>query len=602
MKPSVSSVEKRRILSEVPLGNIPPDTVIVNGILFNSFTGEFIKGQSIWIKDGMIAYVGPDHDPQKDSKTQVIDAAGMVLLPGLIEGHTHLSRSGIEEYVKHVIPSGVTAVVMETIDLGLIVGKKGIEYFAKGLQGQPIRCYYTVPPLCGLTPSEEINAPPNEELLPLLRDPNCLGVGEIFWGNIFLEGRQGERVRELASLALSLGKRVEGHTAGATGRKLQAYTCFGTSSDHEPITEEEVIERLRLGYWVMIREGSVRKELSGIKGVFDKKIDFRRLALVTDGIDPQTFIEEGYLDAPLKTALKLGVPPKLAYQMVTINVAEHFRLDHLIGSLSPGKMADILIIPSPNDFSPQWVMCDGKIIYKDGKSLVEPKKVFSPRYMFNTVKVPEQMISSLTKGAPAVPNLPSLAGAGFAEAGALAKVGKGKVRVIELVTGLVTREKIINPEDPEESNDVVMLLALNRVEGKGSFMGLLKGFGLQRGAYGTTMSWDTVDMFVVGCDTHSMKTVIERLKEIKGGGVYAIGDEIVSEFQAPLCGFYSLKPMEILNSELKKLEESLKRNGVRWEKPILTIDTLGTPAIPHLRITHHGYVRLKDREILSIEV
>jgi adenine deaminase len=428
-------------------------------------------------------------------------------------------------------------------------------------------------------------------------------VGEIFWGNIFLEGRQGERVRELASLALSLGKQVEGHTAGAAGRKLQAYTCFGPSSDHEPITEEEVIERLRLGYWVMIREGSVRKELSGIKGVFDKKIDFRRLALVTDGIDPQTFIEEGYLDAPLKTALKLGVPPKLAYQMVTINVAEHFRLDHLIGSLSPGKMADILIIPSPNDFSPQWVMCDGKIIYKDGKSLVEPKKVFSPRYMFNTVKVPEQMISSLTKGAPAVPtNLPSLAGAGFAEAGALAKVGKRKVRVIELVTGLVTREKIINPEDPEESNDVVMLLALNRVEGKGSFMGLLKGFGLQRGAYGTTMSWDTIDMFVVGCDTRSMETVIKRLKEIRGGGVYAIGDEIVSEFQAPLCGFYSLKPMEILNSELKKLEESLKRNGVRWEKPILTIDTLGTPAIPHLRITHHGYVRLKDREILSIEV
>jgi adenine deaminase len=352
----------------------------------------------------------------------------------------------------------------------------------------------------------------------------------------------------------------------------------------------------------MIREGSVRKELSGIKGVFDKKIDFRRLALATDGIDPQTFIEEGYLDASLKTALKLGVPPKLAYQMVTINVAEHFRLDHLIGSLSPGKMADILIIPSPNDFSPQWVMCDGKIIYKDGKSLVEPKKVFSPRYMFNTVKVPEQMISSLTKGAPAVPtNLPSLAGAGFAEAGALAKVGKGKVRVIELVTGLVTREKIINLEDPEESNDVVMLLALNRVEGKGSFMGLLKGFGLQRGAYGTTMSWDTIDMFIVGCDTHSMVTVIHRLKEIGGGGVYAMGGKVVSEFRAPLCGFYSLKPMEILRAEVKELEESLKRNGVRWEKPILTIDTLGTPAIPHLRITHHGYVNLKDRKILSLE-
>jgi adenine deaminase len=595
MKPSMEKIEKRRKISEVALGNVPPDAVITNGNLFNALTGEFIKGQSIWIKERMIAYVGPDHDFPKGDQTVVVDADGMVLLPGLIEGHTHLVRSGIEEYVKHVIPSGVTTVVMETIDLGLIVGKKGIEYLAKGLQGQPIRFYYTVPPLCGLTLSEEINAPANEELLPFLKDPNCLGVGEIFWGNIFLEGRQGERVRELVSLALQLGKRVEGHTAGATEKKLQAYTCLGPSSDHEPITEDEVMERLRLGYWVLVREGSVRKELPGVKGVFDKKIDFRRLALATDGVDPQAFMEEGYLDASLKTLLKLGVPPQLAYQMVTINVAEHFRLDHLIGSLSPGKRADVLIIPSSDDFLPQLVMCDGKIIYKDGKSLVEPKKVSSPRYMFNTVKVPEQVISLLTKGVPAVfTNLPAIAGA-------LTKAGRGKARAIELVTGLVTKERIIDLQNPEESEDTAMLLALNRVEGKGSFMGLLKGFGLQRGAYGTTMSWDTVDMFIVGCDMRSMVTVIHRLKEIGGGGVYAMGDEVISEFSAPLCGFYSLEPMEKLNQKVKRLEMSLKRNGVRWEKPMLTIDTLGTPAIPHLRMTHHGYVRLRDRVVLPVE-
>ena len=568
--------EKRRTLSEVALGNIAPDTVIVNGTVFNAFTREFIEKQSIWIKNRMIAYVGSHHVPQRDSKTVMIDAAGMVLLPGLIEGHTHLSRSGLEEYIKHVIPSGVTTVVMETIDFGLIVGKKGIKYFVKGLRGQPIRFYYTVPPLCGLIPSEEINAPTNEELLPLLKNPNCLGVGEIYWGNIFLEGNQGERVRELTSLALSLGKQVEGHTAGATGRKLQAYACFGTSSDHEPITEDEVMERLRLGYWVMIREGSVRKELPGIKGVFDKEIDFRRLALATDGVDPQTFIEEGYLDASLRTQLRLGVPPGLAYQMVTINVAEHFRLDHLIGSLSPGRIADIVIVPSPDTFLPQWVMVEGKIIFKEGKSMVKPKKVLFPESMFDTVKIADFSL-------PPVPR-------------------QGKVRVMELVTNLVTKEAIIDLEGPEESKDVAMLFAIDRVGKGGAFMGLLKGFGLKRGAYGTTMSWDTVDMLVVGCDPQSMKTVIERLKEIGGGGVYAIGDEIVSEFPAPLCGFYSLKPMEILSAEVKNLEEFLKKNGVMWEKPILTIDTLGTPAIPHLRITHQGYVNLKDRKILPLEV
>jgi len=568
-------MEKRRILSEVALGDVPPDTIIKSGTLFNVFTREFLKDQSIWIKDGMIAYVGPDHDPLKDVTTQVIDAEGMVLLPGLIEGHTHLNRTGIEEFVRHVIPGGVTTVVMETIDLGLIFGKEGIEYFLRGLEGQPIRFYYTVAPLCGLTPSEEIKALKRKEFLPLLRDPNCLGIGEIYWGNIFLK-KQGERVQKLASLALDLNKRVEGHTAGATGKKLQAYTCFGVSSDHEPITEEEVMERLRLGYWVMIREGSVRKELPGVKGVFNKKIDFRRLILVTDGIDPEGFIEEGYLDASLRTAIKLGVPPEIAYQMVTINVAEHFHLDHLLGSLSPGKMADILITPSVGEFSPQFAMREGKVIFKDGKATVEPQKTAFPNYMFKTVSIADHTF----------PPLPH----------------KGKVRTMELVTDLVTKEKIIDLENPEESRDMVMLLALDRVGQGGEFMGLLKGLGLQRGAYGTTMSWDTIDMFIVGCDTHSMETVIRRLIEIGGGGVYAIGDDIVSEFPAPLCGMYSLKPMEILRAEIKKLEESLKRNGVRWEKPLLTIDTLGTPAIPHLRITHHGYVRLRDRAVLGLEV
>jgi adenine deaminase len=578
MNPYMNEREKRRILSEVALGNISPDTVIANGTLFNVFTREFIRRQSIWIKDGRIAYVGPDHDPPKEEETLIIDADGMVLLPGLIEGHTHTvsNRSGIEEFIKYVIPSGVTTVITETIELAMIVGKDGIVYLVRGLKGQPIRFYYTVAPLCGLTPHEEINAPTNKEFLSLLKDPKCLGLGEVYWSNIFLEGSQGERVKELASIAFELGKTVEGHTAGAAGRKLQAYTDFGISSCHEPITENEVLERLRLGYWVMIREGAIRKELEGIKGIFKRKIDFRRLILATDGMDPEGFIDEGYLDASVKRVLNLGVSPALAYQMVTINVAEHFRLDHLIGSLSPGKMADIVMIPSPKEFSPQVVMCDGKIIFKDGKSLVEPKKIFFPDYMFNTVKVQGYTF----------PSLPT----------------KGMARMIELVTRLVTKERIIDLEKPKQSKDVIMALALDRVGSRKAFMGLLKGFGLQRGAYGSTMCWDVTDMIIVGCDTRSMETVIERLKEIGGGGVYAIGDEVVAEFPASLCGIISLKPMETVREEVKKLEEALRKNGVKWEKPLLTIDTLGTAAIPHLRMTHHGYVKLRDRKILSVEV
>jgi len=565
------------MLSEVALGNIPPDTVFINGVIFNSITGEFINKQSIWIKDGRVAYAGGDHNFVKDHQTQVIDADGMLILPGLIDGHTHTvsNRCGFEEFIKHVIPTGVTTLITETIELATVVGRDGFEYLIKGLEDQPLRFYYTLAPLCGLTLEEEVNAPANEELLPFLKNEKCMGIGEIYWGNLFLEGRQGERVRELVAIALEMGKLIEGHTAGASGRKLQAYTDFGVSSCHEPITEEEVLERLRLGYWVMIREGSIRKELPGVAGIFKKEIDFRRLILSTDGVDPEGFLEEGYLDASLKSALKMGVPPKLAYQMVTINVAEHFRLDHLIGSLSPGKAADLVIVPSPGDYSPQMVMCDGKIIFKDGKSFAEPKKVFFPEHLFNTVKIRSE----------AFPSLPT----------------HGKARAIELVSRLVTRESIIDLDHAEETKEVMMILALDRCGRGHGFMGFLKGFGLRRGAYGTTMSWDTPDMIVVGCDTPSMKTAIERLKENGGGGVYAIGNQIASEFQAPLCGLSSLKPMEKIRDEIKRLEASLRENGVKWEKPVLTVDTLGSPAIPHLRITHHGYVRLKDRKVLSIE-
>jgi len=574
----VKKIRKTTRPDESASSDKPPDTVFINGILFNALTREFVKGQSLWIKDGSITYVGPASDFSKNPKTAIIDADGMVLLPGLIDGHTHTlsHRYSVEEFIKHAIPSGVTTVITETIELATIAGKDGIEYFAKGLEGQPIRLYYTVAPLCGLTPEEEITAPTQEEFLSILKDPKCLGLGEIYWGNIFLEGRQGERVKELVSTALELGKVVEGHTAGAKGRKLQAYTDFGVSSCHEPITEKEVLERLRLGYWIMIREGGIRKELEGVKGIFKKKIDFRRLALATDGVDPEGFFTEGYLDASLRTLLKMGVPPKQAYQMVTINVADHFRLNHLIGSLSPGKLADLLIIPSAHDFSPQLVMCDGKIIYKDGKSFSEPRKVFFPEAMFNTVRIKDCRFPPLPK--------------------------RGKVRAMELVTRLVTQERIIDLEDAEESKDVVMIFVVNRLGTGKAFMGLLKGFGLQRGAYGTTTSWDMPDMIVVGCDDQSMETVIGRLEEIGGGCAYAIGKEIVAELSAPLCGVISLEPMETVGSEVKKLEECLRENGVKWEKPILTVDTLGTPAIPNLRITHHGYVRLRDREILPVEI
>jgi adenine deaminase len=574
----MDEMEMRRQLSEVALGNVPVDILITHGRLFNVYTREFIPDQAIWIKNERIAYVGPDHDPLKDRDAQIIDSGGMVLLPGLIDGHTHMtaSKTLVDEFVKHVIPTGTTTVITETIELGSVVGKDGIEWFVRGLDGQPIRFFYTVPPLCGLTAIEEAVVPSNEALAPFLKDPKCVGLGEIYWSNLFLKGIQSERVLGLVSMTHASEKRVEGHTAGASGKKLQAYTCFGVSSCHEPISEKEVLERLRLGYWVMIREGSVRQELPAIRGIFHKKLDFRRLTLCTDSVNPIDMIEKGYLDASLRKALKLGVPPELAYQMVTINVAEHFHLDHLIGALAPGKMADVIISPSPEEYSPQLIMVEGKPIFKEGKTLAKARKPTFPDTMFDTVKI----------GSYTFPPIPST----------------GKVRALDLVTGLVTKETIADLDKADDSKDLLFALAIDRSGSGKTFLGFLRGFGLKKGAIGSTMAWDTGDMIAVGRDLPSLKAVIERVKEIGGGIVFAEGNEIVAELPARVCGILSTKTMEETRQEMKQLEKVLKENGVPWENPLLTLDTLTGCAIPHLRITHHGYVRMKDRQVLSWEV
>ena len=489
-----------KTLADVARSMEAPDIVIRNATVLNVFTREWLPEQSVWIKNGRFAYVGPNQEPLLDEDTRVIDLGGKFCVPGLIEGHTHiLNRCDIEEFVRYAVPSGMTTVITETIELATNAGLDGIVYFVDGLRDQPIRFYYTAPPLCGLTAVEEERAPSNEDLLPLLKDPMCLGVGEIYWGNMLMENEQGARVRELAEMALALGKRVEGHSAGAGGGKLQAYADLGVSSCHEPIDEQQVIERLRLGLTVMIRQGAIRKELDGVKGVFDTGLDLRRLVLSTDSVDPEGFIEEGSLDAVVRSALALGVDPAFVYQMVTINVAEHFRLDHELGSISPGKMADLVVIPGPEDYRPESVMRSGKFIYEEGRLSVEPKPVTYPDRMFRCVNVSDYPEPRFPEGV--------------------------KVRAMELVTRLVTKEAVVERPDPDD--DLLMVFALDKHGGGQSFTGLLKGYGLTRGACGSTMCWDTGDMIVVGKDARSIGAVIERLKETGGGAVFAVGDEIV---------------------------------------------------------------------------
>ena len=511
----------------------------------------------------------------------MLDASGLTLVPGLIDGHTHLTRLFVPEFVRALLPTGVTSAVIETMEYGATHGLRGIRPFIEALGDQPLRFFHLAPALCGLTEQEEPASLTPAELDELLADPLCLGLGESYWSNALLPGPQGARVREFIERTLAAGKVAEGHTAGAKGARLDAYAALGVSSCHEPISVEEALEVYRRGLFVMIRQGGIRRDLETMRPLFDMPLDFRRFGLVTDSVDPERLASWGYLDQVVREALALGIPPYVVYRMASTNVAEHFRLENDLGYLAPGRWADLVAVPAPDVFRPVFVMVGGEVVFDRGRVLATPRPASVAPAVMRTLGVDTEKALALAGPLPSRP------------------VG-GAVRVVEHVTNLVTREAVLTWQEAAAA-DLVPVLALERTRGAQAFWGFLKGFGLREGAYATSTAWDTPDLLVVGRDDLSVRTALCRLVEMGGGVVFARGADVVAESRAPICAVASLDTIEQVCADLRAVTDALHEAGVPWEDPILAVDTLTTPAIPHLRVTHRGYVRLRDRALLPVE-
>src|SRR5680860_1567613 len=516
-------------LVRVALGEEPPDTVVADATVFDAVTGEFTPGRSVWVKDGRIARV-VEASESIPPGAETLDASGLTLVPGLMDGHTHTIHLFIPEFVRALLPTGVTSPVIEAMEYGATEGFAGVRLLVDALRDQPLRPFYTAPALCGLTEEEEVSPLTPAELDELLADPLCLGLGEVYWNNALLPGPQGRRVRKLMAQTLERGKLVEGHTAGARRAPL----------------------------------------------------DFRRFALVTDSVDPEGLETWGYLDQVVREALELEIPPSVVYRMVSTNVADHFGLSAHLGYLAPGRWADLVAVPAPEEFRPIFVMVGGKLVFDRGEVLAEPRPVSVPAELLHTVGVDPERALEWAGPPPAPPET-------------------GTVRVVEYVSNLVTRETLLSAEEAQEG-DCVPVLALEQTRGEQAFWGFLKGLGLREGAYVTTTTWDTPDLVVVGRDEVAVRTALQRVTENGGGGVFARGEEVIAESKAPVCAVASLDPAERVRTDLRALAESLQEAGVPWENPLLAVDTLTSPAIPHLRVSHRGYVRLRDRAARSCEL
>ena len=576
---------KKRI--DVALGHAPADLAIVNARLVNVYTGEILDHQSVCTSGAHIACMGPDVGHAIGKTTQVIDAQGATLIPGLIEGHTHMAwLFTADAFLKYAACGGTTTIITETLEVYPVAGVAGVLDFMASLTDQPIKFFGTVPAMVSV--SQAANGIDIDDLETLLGRDDLIGLGESYWQSV---AQNPDIYLPIFEKTLSHGKMLEGHSAGARGNKLQAYAACGISSCHEPIKAEEVLERLRLGIYVMIREGSIRRDLAQIAAIKDMHVDTRRLILTTDGITPVDLMEMGYMEYLVQKAIDCGFDPVVAIQMATLNVAEHFGLDDRIGGIAPGKLADMVLIPDPATIEARCVISNGRIIAQDGRLEVAPR-----RHDFTSAS-----LDSIHLNKPARASDFSIPYTGTGQS--------ASVRTIEMVTDLVTREVALDlPVSNGEikldvGNDLIKVAAIDRTESPGKiFTGLIKGFGMQAGAMASSAAWDTTCIIVVGADENDMAMCVNRIRDLSGGAVFCRGGKVMAELPLPIFGLMTDLPIALLDEKITAVKKAAGENGVSFPDPLLTIVTLTGAAIPYFRVCEEGLVNLKDGETKGLFV
>lgn len=580
MKNSLTTADMET-LKKVALGLDKADIGLLNGDIVDVYSGTMLKQYSVAIKGNWIASVNQNIDQCIGANTQVIDVTGKILVPGFIEGHTHLNYiASPEEFLRHSMAGGTTTIITESSEISYTAGLKGIIEFIEAFQEQPIKVYATVPPPLNLSKSGNELLPSVHQYKKLLYREDVVGVGEAYWqmvlnGNKFLP--------ELAQEALRLGKTVEGHSAGAHNDKLTAYIAHGITSCHESVSVEDVLERLRMGLFVMIREGTIRQELDSMVMLRDMKIDFSRLSLVTDGLDPRDLQKRGFLEAVVQKAINLGFDFIRTIQMVSINPATHFRLDNFIGGIAPCKHADILVLPNTSTILPEIVLSRGQIIARNGNLLIQPRKTTF------TVKGLSKLnrhirVSDLKIKAP----------------GSTYK----KVRVIDMVTDLVSREHLeelapINGEIKTDTNRDILKITFVGLNHK-IVNAFIRGSGLKSGAIASSYIWETYGVIAIGTNERDMVTAINRIIDYGGGIVVSNNEAIQAELALPIAGIMAKLPMESIVEKLNQIQQKAEDFGCKFPDVFKSISVLSTGAIPFLRITEEGVLDLKTNKIVSL--
>jgi len=584
MNKRFSLQEITKDLAAVAKGSKPAQMVIKGGKLINVNTGEIIPNIDIAITHGRIALVG-DASHTIGPDTQVIDAQGYYISPGFMDGHIHVESSmmTVGEYARAVLPHGTTTIFMDPHEIANVLGMQGVKLMIEESRSLPLRTYVAMPSCVPAAPGfEDTGASIGpEDIREAMKWDEVIGLGEMmnFPGVIFGD----DFIHQELQATLEANKIVTGHfSIQETGIDLNAYIAAGIRCCHESVRAEDALAKMRLGMYAQLREGSAWHDVKEtIKSITENSIDTRYATLVSDDTHPNTLITLGHLDHVVRRAIEEGVNPITAIQMVTINVAQCFGVDRDLGTISPGRWADILLISDLTKVKVEKVIVNGELVAEAGQMLVEIPKVEYPDTAKNTINLAKEL-----EAKDFIIDAPN------------SKMNQVKVRVIEVVeakVGTYSREAIIPVEKGVVLNDIdqdiIKAAVIERHRGTGSMgKGFVKGFNIKEGAVASTVAHDSHNLLILGTNDEDMALAGNTLAKAGGGMVAVKNGEVIALLPLPIAGLMCQEPAEVVAKKVEELDLAWKELGCHMVSPFMTMALIALAVLPELRLTNKGLV------------
>ncbi|MDC7125193.1 MAG: adenine deaminase C-terminal domain-containing protein [Spirochaetales bacterium] len=576
-------------MGRVALGLEAPDFILHGAKYLNVYTREFLDGD-IWISGRFIARISTDICK---FTTKIIDVSGKFLAPGFVEGHIHVESSLADPvtFSQAALRCGVTSVFTDFHEVGAVAGRPGIKEMCEALRETDVKALFITPPQLPFLPELQhtLSTLNTVEALDLLNEDESVGLAEVNGQEIVKTLKNGD-ANDLALFdkAVRQRKTPEGHLFLTRGEELDACLAVGISSDHEPRKQEEVIEKIRKGVFVMLRNGTIAREVETLVGVIAREnLPTDRVGLVTDDMMISHMTSDDYMLHKVRLAVKSGIPVPEALRMVSYNIAEHYRLGELIGTLRSGSYADILVFDSPETLQLERVIASGHPIPLKSEPS-KTKRTYSPELLHTILRPP------LTKE-----ELQFIPKDYQDEEVTIRSIEMNQInRFTELVEVPV---KVKNGDADLSSSDenLFYLICANRQRKDLLGKAFLKDYGLKNGAIAVSQAHDHHGIVALGRSKEDLLVAANRVIELQGGIVLVQNGQITEELPLPVAGLMSDLPMEETISRIHDIEDKLRNGGVKWYQPLFFLFWLGMEVAPFFRITDRGLFDTEEEKVIS---